>query len=145
MQIHKLFRACGVKFKIMAVNKSTTKIAIRGSSTSGVWGHRSGLFSPHDGDSIYRKASLYHGRAVRTGCSDHRSAVGSWQWGGSRQRYNIATAPESIQTCALCAGNAINLASWTRNRTPLLPRFLCYLTSIPFLMFDFFDSDINDN
>ena len=37
--------------------------------TSGVWGYRSGLFSPHDGDSIYRKpthtAHLHDEHAVR--------------------------------------------------------------------------------
>ncbi|KAJ3650128.1 hypothetical protein Zmor_021836 [Zophobas morio] len=51
MQIHKLLRACSVK-----VSRGATKVPLGRSSTSGVWGYRSGLFSPLDGDSIYRKA-----------------------------------------------------------------------------------------
>ncbi|KAJ3666830.1 hypothetical protein Zmor_002260 [Zophobas morio] len=56
MQIHELLLASGVKFKVTAVNRSTRKVPLGRSSTSGVWGYRSGLFSPLDEDSIYSKA-----------------------------------------------------------------------------------------
>ncbi|KAJ3653176.1 hypothetical protein Zmor_012440 [Zophobas morio] len=78
----------------------------------------------------YRKA-LHYEYAVRVGRYDRTSAFGS-RLARNRQRYNMASAPESIQTCIPCAGDAINLTSSTRNRTSLLPCFLCYLTSIPF-------------
>ncbi|KAJ3656877.1 hypothetical protein Zmor_015922 [Zophobas morio] len=84
MQIHKLLRVCGDKFKVTAANGSTTKIPPGRSSTSGVWGYRSGLFSPHDGDSIYRKpARTAHYTSLGPTCRpklsryDRKSAVRS--------------------------------------------------------------------
>ncbi|KAJ3651631.1 hypothetical protein Zmor_017657 [Zophobas morio] len=73
------------------------------------------LFSPHDSDSIYRKA--YPQAPPLRSCCAKLVHYG-------RQRYpNLWT----------CTGDTIDPASSTRNRTSLLPRFLCHLTSIPFL------------
>ncbi|KAJ3644012.1 hypothetical protein Zmor_026689 [Zophobas morio] len=105
MQIRKLLRTCGVKLKIMAVNRSTTKIPLGRSSTSGVWGYRSGLFSPHDGDSIYRKPTAKKismtNMPTRLSRYDRQSAVGSRLLGQIHSVATSATAPYSIQTCSL--------------------------------------------
>ncbi|KAJ3655353.1 hypothetical protein Zmor_014487 [Zophobas morio] len=84
MQIHKLLSACGGRFKVTAVKRNTTKVPVGRSSTSGVWGYRSGLFSPFDGDSIYRKptrtahyTSVGRTSRLKLGHYDRRSAVRS--------------------------------------------------------------------
>ncbi|KAJ3655074.1 hypothetical protein Zmor_014217 [Zophobas morio] len=111
MQVHKLLQACGGRspfpfFLVTAVNRSTTKVPLERCSISGVWATGLELFSPRDGDSIYRKA--YPTRISH----DELCPAELGHYGRpTRKRSKLCTeaekfttsaaAPESIQTCGL--------------------------------------------
>ncbi|KAJ3661947.1 hypothetical protein Zmor_006319 [Zophobas morio] len=108
MQIHKLLQACGGRsfFLVTVVNRSTTKVPLRRCSISRVWATGLELFSPHDGDSIYRKAYPTRISPLRTcpaelGHDGRPTRKRSRLLGQVEKFTTSAAAPESIQTCGL--------------------------------------------
>ncbi|XP_063923451.1 uncharacterized protein LOC135137663 [Zophobas morio] len=89
-----------------AVNRSTTKIPLGRCSISGVWATGLELFSPHDGDSIYRKA--YPTRIspllpcpAELGHDGRPTRKRSRLCAEAEKFTTTAAALESIQTCGL--------------------------------------------
>ncbi|KAJ3652452.1 hypothetical protein Zmor_018413 [Zophobas morio] len=133
MQIHKLLRRRDVKFKVTAVTGAQQKYPW-GVLAQAEFGATGRGCSPPSTVILSIAKPTQTARYTCLGRTCRPKLGRSWvsAKNRSRQRYNVTIAPEYIQTCTLCAGDAIDLASSTRNRTSLLPCFLYYSTSIPF-------------